>query len=73
MNQENHWRTEIPPEEFQTDIYKDIHISLLVYAPDLGRVTMGKYNKVLKEFQIDGSPSRWNVTHWMSVPKIPNA
>jgi hypothetical protein len=51
---------------------------LLVYIPRLDKGTIeengvykGRYLHYLKEWRIEGSPSDWEVTHWMAWPAPP--
>lgn len=55
------------------------HEKLIVFVPflssrdsrDRDGTRVGRWLPGLKEWRIDGSPSSWEVTHWMPWPKPP--
>ena len=48
-----------------------LYTQVLVICPRFDYVAIGFYIPKLSVWRISGSPSTWNVTHWMPLPNMP--
>lgn len=47
-------------------------VKLLIAVRDIPTAQFGKYIASCDEWFMDGSPSRWEITHFAVIPSLPN-